>query len=168
MSTLRLTESDPASPLKDAHSALVPSSYAEKAMASLLQLHQEVLDEKERRVELYRRLMEREQSLAELRMYVQLLEERLSHAGERIPTTPARSHLAEHDAAPAPRAAEAPRVPNVMTFTRRPYPEPPAPASTPAPAPAASHSRVAPSTAPEVKPEPAPQRRPATDGWKTW
>jgi hypothetical protein len=54
----------------------VPASYAEKAMASLMQLHGELMDEKERRVELYRRLMEKEQALAELKLYVKLLEER--------------------------------------------------------------------------------------------
>ncbi len=55
---------------------LVPASYAEKAMASLMQLHSELMDEKERRVDLHRRLMEREQAIAELKMYVKLLEER--------------------------------------------------------------------------------------------
>ena len=55
---------------------LVPASYAEKAMASLMQLHSELMDEKERRVELHRRLMEREQAIAELKMYVKLLEEK--------------------------------------------------------------------------------------------
>lgn len=56
--------------------SLVPSGYAEKAMASLLQLHTELMEEKERRVDLYRRLMEKEQAIAELRMYVKLLEEK--------------------------------------------------------------------------------------------
>ena len=55
---------------------LVPASYAEKAMASLMQLHSELMDEKERRVDLFRRLMEREQALAELKMYVKMLEEK--------------------------------------------------------------------------------------------
>ncbi len=55
---------------------LVPTSYAEKAMASLMQLHSELMDEKERRVDLHRRLMEREQAIAELKMYVKLLEEK--------------------------------------------------------------------------------------------
>lgn len=54
----------------------VPASYAEKAMASLMQLHGELMDEKERRVELFRRLMEKEQAIAELKMYVKLLEDR--------------------------------------------------------------------------------------------
>ena len=55
---------------------LVPASYAEKAMASLMQLHSELMDEKERRVDLFRRLMEREQALAELKMYVKMLEDK--------------------------------------------------------------------------------------------
>jgi hypothetical protein len=59
---------------------LVPASYAEKAMASLMQLHSELMDEKERRVDLFRRLMEREQVLAELKMYVKVLEDRLGPA----------------------------------------------------------------------------------------
>ena len=39
---------------------MVPGDFAEKAMASLMSLHSELMDEKERRVELYRKLMERE------------------------------------------------------------------------------------------------------------
>lgn len=65
-----------------AHESQVPSSYAEKAMASLMQLHSELMEEKERRVDLYRRLMEKEQSLAELKMYVRLLEERVAAHAE--------------------------------------------------------------------------------------
>jgi hypothetical protein len=57
---------------------LVPASYAEKAMASLMQLHSELMDEKEKRVDLFRRLMEREQALAELKMYVKMLEEKMA------------------------------------------------------------------------------------------
>jgi hypothetical protein len=53
---------------------LVPASYAEKTMASLMQLHAELMDEKERRIELFRKLMEREQAFAELAMYVKVLE----------------------------------------------------------------------------------------------
>src|SRR5262245_23187706 len=67
----------------------VPTDYAQRAMASLMQLHRELMDEKERRVELYRRLMEKEQTIAELRMYVRLLE-------------------AQHAPAPAPAPIELP------------------------------------------------------------
>lgn len=65
---------------------LVPASYAEKAMASLMQLHSELMDEKEKRVDLFRRLMEREQALAEMKMYVKMLEEKMSAAPVGPPT----------------------------------------------------------------------------------
>ncbi len=57
---------------------VVPVGYAEKTMASLMQLHSELMNEKERRVDLYRRLMDKEQAMAELRMYVRLLEDKLA------------------------------------------------------------------------------------------
>ncbi|MDQ3263404.1 MAG: hypothetical protein M3Y59_07055, partial [Myxococcota bacterium] len=69
MTTTALTQLPPAA---------VPVEYAEKAMGSLMKLHGELMEEKERRVDLYRRLMEKEQSLAELKMYVKLLEEKLA------------------------------------------------------------------------------------------
>ena len=72
-----------------ANSQLVPASFAEKAMASLMQLHEDLCAEKEKRVELYRQLMEKEQALAELAMYVRLLEERLD--GEKGAAAPASS-----------------------------------------------------------------------------
>lgn len=59
-----------------ASAGMIPSGFAEKAMASLVQLHSELMDEKERRVDLYRRLSEKDQLIAELRMQVRLLEER--------------------------------------------------------------------------------------------
>lgn len=65
-------------PVSYESSSMVPMGYAEKAMASLMQLHSELMDEKERRVDLYRRLMDKEQVVAELRMYVRLLEEKLA------------------------------------------------------------------------------------------
>lgn len=79
---------------------LVPASYAEKTMASLMQLHGELMDEKERRVELFRQLMEREQALAELKMYVKVLEERLQPPAPTpvpimvTPPPPPRVHVA--------------------------------------------------------------------------
>lgn len=90
-------------------SALVPEGYAEKAMASLLQLHGELMEEKERRVELYRRLMEREQALAELRMYVRLLEERAAAAG--VPPAPPPSWSAVGVRPPPAQPPVPPRVP---------------------------------------------------------
>ncbi len=61
--------------------AQVPVAYAEKAMSSLLRLHDDLVEEKERRIDLYRRLMDREQQLAEIRAYVQLLESELGRQG---------------------------------------------------------------------------------------
>lgn len=81
---------------------LVPAGYAEKAMASLMQLHSELMDEKERRVDLFRRLMEREQAVAELKMYVKMLEEKMA-ASEPKPAPPAEPVILKVE-------AEAPRV----------------------------------------------------------
>lgn len=68
---------------------MVPGDFAEKVMASLMQMHTELMDEKERRVELYRKLMEREQTVAELRMYVKMLEEKLQPAKVEPAVAPA-------------------------------------------------------------------------------
>src|SRR5216684_962661 len=78
---LELREKEP-----ESSAPLVPMSYAEKAMASLMRLHGELMDEKERRVDLYRRLMEKDQAVAELRMYVSVLEEKLADAQRRSAT----------------------------------------------------------------------------------
>ncbi|MFL5318335.1 MAG: hypothetical protein ACJ790_01670, partial [Myxococcaceae bacterium] len=93
----------------------VPASYAEKAMASLLQLHSELMEEKERRVDLYRRLMEKEQSIAELKMYVKLLEEKLNTPRppepvrtatlEQVPGNIARSSVPNAQVSVAPPSA---------------------------------------------------------------
>lgn len=94
---------------------LVPASYAEKAMASLMQLHSELMDEKERRVDLFRRLMEREQALAELKMYVKVLEEKLTPPSP-IAVTPVAAVPPPPAPSPAVEAApkkSAPRVPPV-------------------------------------------------------
>ena len=81
----------------------VPTGYAEKAMASLMQLHSELMEEKEKRVDLFRRLMEKEQALAELKMYVKLLEEK--QAALTPPPVP-REQLRV-----APRGPPAPQMP---------------------------------------------------------
>lgn len=81
--------------LTPSHAMPVPASYAEKAMASLMQLHGELMDEKERRVELFRRLMEKEQALAELKMYVKILEERAGVAREAAPPSQATATRVE-------------------------------------------------------------------------
>ena len=98
---------------------LVPASFAEKAMASLMQLHSELMDEKERRVELHRRLMEREQALAELKMYVKLLEER-QPAAHSVRTDGSTGSPQGPVEAPARTHAETPPPP----LPRRPAPTP--------------------------------------------
>ncbi|MDP2272316.1 MAG: hypothetical protein Q8N23_36115 [Archangium sp.] len=89
---------------------LVPASYAEKAMASLMQLHSELMDEKERRVELFRKLMEREQSLAELKMYVKMLEEKVS--ARPMVTTPAEPQPTPQPPRQVRTAPVPPRIPS--------------------------------------------------------
>lgn len=127
---------------KAAGGHLVPVGFAEKAMASLMQLHGELVEEKEKRVALYRTLMEKEQALAELSMYVRVLEERLGVAAPAVPEVP-KQHVAPRRApAPAPRESPRPQQP------------PPSPAPR---APAASTAPTAP-TAPTVSDE----------GWKVW
>jgi hypothetical protein len=139
---------------------MVPGDFAEKAMASLMSLHTELMDEKERRVELYRKLMEREQTVAELRMYIRLLEEK---AEQKPPPEPAprpmvpmaslepipapRRTAPFANAAPPPREVESPVVP-----------------TPPRPPPASAYSRE-PTVAPPLPPRMA---RPRVDGWKTW
>ena len=98
-----------------ASAQLVPASYAEKAMASLMQLHSELMDEKEKRVDLFRRLMEREQALAELKMYVKMLEEKVSDASLSVAT----SQRAAPVVAPPPPVAPPP------SRQMRPAPVPP-------------------------------------------
>jgi hypothetical protein len=66
----------------------VPGRYAESTITSLMHLHRELAEEKERRIELYRQLLEKEQALAELRMYVNLLEQKLNARTVQLP--PAR------------------------------------------------------------------------------
>jgi hypothetical protein len=119
-------------------SQLVPASFAEKAMASLMQLHTELMDEKERRVDLFRRLMEREQALAELKMYVKLLEEKVA-----APAVPPPAAAPQAVAAPAPQ----------------PHPPPPAVPFV---------SRTAPAVRASFPHPPRPMSRPVHDGWKTW
>jgi len=96
-------------------SQLVPASYAEKAMASLMQLHSELMDEKERRVDLHRRLMEREQAIAELKMYVKLLEERQRPVAAPPPPAPAMM---------APQPSNDAPPPSPPPLLRRPAPVP--------------------------------------------
>jgi len=96
--------------------AMIPASFAEKAMGSLMQLHTQLMEEKERRVDLHRRLMEKEQALAELRMYVKLLEEK-SGVNVASPSTPAPrpaptpvASVAPAPAGPVVQVADSPKV----------------------------------------------------------
>ncbi len=125
----------------NAASQLVPASYAEKAMASLMQLHSELMDEKERRVDLFRRLMEKEQALAELKMYVKLLEDK-ADAAARAAVVRVSAPLVPEPPRPMPRAAP-PAVPLV--------------------------ARSAPAVRAPRSPYTRPlTSRPVPDGWKTW
>lgn len=134
-----------------APTALVPAGYAEKAMASLMQLHSELMDEKERRVDLYRRLMEKEQAVAELRMYVKLLEEKVGKGTEALRPAP----VAEARPGRVSTVA-APPLPRPMPQPSRPALRPQGPTFAPAP----SVRRSPPATA-------STSQRVA-DGWKTW
>lgn len=92
---------------------LVPAGYAEKAMASLMQLHSELMDEKERRVDLFRRLMEREQALAELKMYVKVLEERMQPPAPIVAAPPRVDTPAPTVTPPPPLTRPSSRPPHV-------------------------------------------------------
>lgn len=90
---------------------MVPVAYAEKTMSTLLRLHEDLVEEKERRIDLYRRLMDREQELAELRAYVRLLEAELARRGDEGPSAVAPAEATapmahEEAAAPEPTREE--------------------------------------------------------------
>lgn len=122
-------------------------SYAEKTMASLLQLHTELMEEKERRVELYRRLMEKDEALAELRYQVKILEDRL----RRAEGTPQPAQVD-----PAPVVAPAPQVPPPAEVPVATGME-----ASPAPVPAVRTSSV-------LAPSQVKVNRPAREGWRQW
>ncbi|MBX5483877.1 MAG: hypothetical protein IRZ16_18805 [Myxococcaceae bacterium] len=139
----------PANPLHALaqHPLHVPALFAEKAMASLMQLHGELMEEKERRVDLYRRLMEKEQAVAELRMYVRVLEEKLGISSGDAAPREASAQRPEPVTSAAPKGAAAARPanepdPSGVALPRRPS----APASRPVP----------------------PARPSANDGWRAW
>jgi hypothetical protein len=131
--------------------AMIPASFAEKAMASLMQLHSELAAEKERRVQLYRALMQKEQSLAELAMYVRVLEERLGVAAPEQP-------LGAHKPISQVRSAEPVREASPERSARSPEAEvapTPIPAQRAASEPAVTHSPVSdssPARAPVASP----------------
>jgi hypothetical protein len=103
--------------------SFVPEGYAQKAMASLMQLHSELMGEKERRVELFRQLMQKEQAIAELKMYVKMLEERLE---KKAPARPPQVRPAQPKPPPPP-----PRRPRLAAVPPPPPPAAPAPQASP-------------------------------------
>ena len=70
----------------------VPMYYAERSMATIMQLHDELMAEKERCVDLHRRLLTREQAYAELEYYVRILEAKMEG---RYPEAPRPERLAQ-------------------------------------------------------------------------
>jgi hypothetical protein len=141
---------------------MVPVGYAEKSMASLMQLHTELMDEKERRVDLYRRLMDKEQALAELKMYVRLLEEKIAKPSEESRGTKAPANRVGPASTPNGKGA---------SFQARP-PAPPRPISRGRPRlslkPTAPAPRSAPPAANGAGLDAARPDRPGTDGWRAW
>jgi hypothetical protein len=128
------------------------------------------MEEKERRVDLYRRLMEKEQSLAELKMYVKMLEEKVQRPA-MVPPPVVRTPAAAPP--PIPRPA-----PSVITAPRVATPRP-ANDSRETPLPPPIPFQRAPSKATAASPDSKPRaeerkvaagsKRPLpTDGWKTW
>lgn len=98
----------------------VPMHYAERAMATLLQLHDELMGEKERCIDLHRRLMSREQAYAEIESYVRMLEAKIEG---RFPEMARPERLAEvrpirPDLNVAPPAAEEPPPPRAAASAR--------------------------------------------------
>ena len=85
----------------------VPMYYAERSMATIMQLHDELMAEKERCVDLHRRLLGREQAYAELEYYVRVLEAKLEG---RYPEAPRPERLAQvrpiRPVTPTPQAEE--------------------------------------------------------------
>jgi len=148
-------------PVSYESSSMVPIGYAEKAMASLMQLHSELMDEKERRVDLYRRLMDKEQVVAELRMYVQLLEEKL--AAKEEAWSGSRASVSR------PVASRPVSAPAEVSIDPQNSP------SASAQSPGAPHSRPSPNPRPyranafegaaNLNPT---SRSGAAEGWRTW
>ena len=144
--------SDPLQPRSDA--SPVPVSYAEKTMASLLQLHTELMEEKERRVDLYRRLLEKDEALAELRYQVKILEDGLRRAEGQPPAAslPAASLPVAPLAAPVAALESRAEVPVTVRVV---------PPQVPAPLPGAL-------VRPGAPPAPTPVSRPSREGWRQW
>jgi hypothetical protein len=143
---------------------MVPASYAEKAMASLMQLHGELMEEKERRVELHRRLLEREQVVSELKMYVKILEERLgiASAAKKVAARPSDALPSNVDGV-APISSQPPVSPTPIPLVVRTLPiggTSPGARSEPT---ARPPSPLTQGFAPMTTANP-----PRSDGWKVW
>jgi len=72
-------------------SPAVPMYYAERSMATIMRLHDELMTEKERCIDLQRRLMSKEQAYAEIEYYARLLEAKIEG---RLPEVPRPARLA--------------------------------------------------------------------------
>lgn len=149
----------------------VPVGYAEKAMASLMQLHTELMEEKERRVDLFRRLMDREQALAELKMYVKVLEEKIRPPEVKPPPLPPQYSSQQqggHPVQPEPVAGPSTplgasgvshQAPRTCGEARSPLPE--VPVSQPP-----SRGRTQASMRPPIPPQVGMRGR--IEGWRAW
>ena len=80
-STDRADEPSSGPPARRSRLGLVPADYAEKTMSSLMSLHEDLMAEKERALDVTRRLMAAQQDRAELESYVRLLEVELQRRG---------------------------------------------------------------------------------------
>ncbi|MGQ0507208.1 MAG: hypothetical protein ACT4TC_18015 [Myxococcaceae bacterium] len=147
----------------------VPVGYAEKTMATLMQMHSEMMDEKERRMDVYRRLAHSEQTVAELRTYIQILEERLALAesvtdpkkAAAVKPPPTVKPARAPDTEELRRTGPAPKIPNPF----RRAAEATAAAAAGAPAPAVARSAIPTPSATGVRPPPT--ARPPAVGDRT-
>jgi hypothetical protein len=152
--------------------SLVPLGYAEKSMASLMQLHSELMNEKERRVDLYRRLMDKEQALAELKMYVALLEEKIAKqkdpGASAIGSRPAANPMANPPVAGTRRPPPPPQPPMARDRARMPA----APRGLRGQSASGSNGTLSAGRASaadaRVQSTHLESSRPAVDGWRTW
>lgn len=152
-------EGDASAPLRRSRLGLVPADYAEKTMSSLLSLHQDLMAEKERTLDVTRRLMAAEQARAELEAYVEILEAELARRGGPN-LGPVR---AAPGASPARAAAALLRQIDLAPLgaTRAPTPQrPPSDRPEPAPAPARAERSLPRDSSERVLSRPAPASPP--------
>jgi hypothetical protein len=171
----------------------IPGRFAERALNSLMNLHNELMAEKESRLDLYRKLMEREQAVAELKSLVRLLEGELATATRALPAPvpqppaapvaappPVERVAAAPPAPPAPAVPKLPRAPRPMMAPRVP-PPPRSLGRLVVPRNLKTRKAVAPGEpqadgreAPAAESKPAPRQgsprrgRTRNDGWRVW